>query len=293
MSMSEALRGRKTWRRRQRRPQGSRIRCAVNVRSGTMIRPGDCRQGRRSMIWQGIGRRGDSSSAAIVSRTHLHLPVEPVVEDQVVGHADAVGLHGVAWPVVVVSDLAVIVVGHLERWGQDHRQHQREKHPKLTVSGVSQGHLKLCRRFGSTEAREDGRAGFAGRDQTLFHIWIELGARMREILDNASSGQGEKAGYCRTEERRMSGDEVAKGRSRERARESVGRNLSLLLLPFRGKAAIRSRHARFRSRAPAWVPGNRCLGEETAVRDSCLEEGDTYCRCRSVNCSDCSDCSGA
>ena len=82
---------------------------------------------------------GDSSSAAIVSRTHLHLPVEPVVEDQVVGHADAVGLHGVAWPVVVVSDLAVIVVGHLERWGQAHRQHQREKHPKLTVSGYLKG----------------------------------------------------------------------------------------------------------------------------------------------------------
>lgn len=45
--------------------------------------------------------------------THLQLAVEPVAHDQVVAHAHAVRLHGVAHAVVVVADVAVIVVRHL------------------------------------------------------------------------------------------------------------------------------------------------------------------------------------
>lgn len=36
---------------------------------------------------------------------HLHLAVQAVVHDQVVGHAHAVRLHGVPLPVVVIPDL--------------------------------------------------------------------------------------------------------------------------------------------------------------------------------------------
>ena len=41
----------------------------------------------------------------------LHLAVEIVVLDEVVGHADAVGLHGVALAVVVVADGGLVEVG--------------------------------------------------------------------------------------------------------------------------------------------------------------------------------------
>lgn len=42
----------------------------------------------------------------------LHAAVEAVVDDQVVGHADAVGLHGVALAVVVVADGGLVEVAH-------------------------------------------------------------------------------------------------------------------------------------------------------------------------------------
>lgn len=42
----------------------------------------------------------------------LHAAVEGVVDDEVVGHADAVGLHGVALAVVVVADRGLVEVGH-------------------------------------------------------------------------------------------------------------------------------------------------------------------------------------
>lgn len=41
---------------------------------------------------------------------YLHFAVESVVEDKVVGHAYAVGFHGVALAVVVVADVTVVVV---------------------------------------------------------------------------------------------------------------------------------------------------------------------------------------
>ena len=36
----------------------------------------------------------------------LHLPVEAIVQEQVVGHPHAVRLHGVALAIVVVTDVA-------------------------------------------------------------------------------------------------------------------------------------------------------------------------------------------
>ena len=45
--------------------------------------------------------------------SHLHHVEEAVVEDQALGHAQPVGLHGVPGPVVVASDLRIIEVGHL------------------------------------------------------------------------------------------------------------------------------------------------------------------------------------
>ena len=41
---------------------------------------------------------------------HLHLPVEPIVEQEVVGHPHPVGLHGMALPIVVVPNVAIIIV---------------------------------------------------------------------------------------------------------------------------------------------------------------------------------------
>lgn len=43
----------------------------------------------------------DCSSSYI----YLHLSVESIVEQQVVSHADPVGLHGVPLPVVIVSNI--------------------------------------------------------------------------------------------------------------------------------------------------------------------------------------------
>ena len=43
----------------------------------------------------------------------LHLSIETVVDEQIVGHANSVGLHGVPLPVVVVTDVRVIVVTDL------------------------------------------------------------------------------------------------------------------------------------------------------------------------------------
>lgn len=42
----------------------------------------------------------------------LHEAVEGVVDDEVVGHTDAVGLHGVALPVVVIADCRLVEVAH-------------------------------------------------------------------------------------------------------------------------------------------------------------------------------------
>ena len=42
----------------------------------------------------------------------LHLPVEAVVEEEVVGHPHPVGLHGVALAIVVVPYITVVVVTH-------------------------------------------------------------------------------------------------------------------------------------------------------------------------------------
>ena len=43
---------------------------------------------------------------------HLHLPVEPIVEQEVVGHPHPVGLHGMALPIVVIPNVAVIIVAN-------------------------------------------------------------------------------------------------------------------------------------------------------------------------------------
>ena len=48
---------------------------------------------------------------------HLHLSVQPVVEDEVVGHSYSVRLHRVTLPVVVVADVAVVVVTHFSPKG--------------------------------------------------------------------------------------------------------------------------------------------------------------------------------
>ena len=48
---------------------------------------------------------------------HLHLLIQAVVQEQVVRHADAVRLHRVPLPVVVVPDLCVVEVGDLETIG--------------------------------------------------------------------------------------------------------------------------------------------------------------------------------
>ena len=52
------------------------------------------------------GRGADGTGAKDV-----HSFVQAVVDDEVVGHADAVGFHGVALAVVVVSDFGVVKVG--------------------------------------------------------------------------------------------------------------------------------------------------------------------------------------
>ena len=52
------------------------------------------------------GRRADEAGPE-----DLHPPVQAVVHDEVVRHADAVGLHGVALAVVVVADLGIVEVG--------------------------------------------------------------------------------------------------------------------------------------------------------------------------------------
>jgi hypothetical protein len=48
-----------------------------------------------------------------VRSVDLHLPVEPIVKKEVVGHSHAVGLHGVALAVVVVPNVTIIVVANL------------------------------------------------------------------------------------------------------------------------------------------------------------------------------------
>ena len=44
--------------------------------------------------------------SSLVRPVDLHLPVESVVEEEVVGHAHPVGLHRVALAVVVVANVA-------------------------------------------------------------------------------------------------------------------------------------------------------------------------------------------
>merc|ERR1711971_45429 len=46
----------------------------------------------------------------LVGPVDLHLPVEPIVEQKVVGHPYPMGLHGVTLPIVVVANVTVIVV---------------------------------------------------------------------------------------------------------------------------------------------------------------------------------------
>ena len=53
------------------------------------------------------GGRADEAGAE-----DLHPPVQAVVDDEVVRHADAVGLHGVALAVVVVANLGIVEVGN-------------------------------------------------------------------------------------------------------------------------------------------------------------------------------------
>ena len=43
----------------------------------------------------------------------VHLVMKSITQDQGVGHADPVGLHGVAWPVVEAADVRVVEVGDL------------------------------------------------------------------------------------------------------------------------------------------------------------------------------------
>lgn len=45
---------------------------------------------------------------ALIKDTYvdLHLPVQSIVQQEVVGHAYAMRLHGVALPIVVVADIA-------------------------------------------------------------------------------------------------------------------------------------------------------------------------------------------
>ena len=42
----------------------------------------------------------------------LHLPVEAVVEEQVMGHPHPVRLHGMALAIIVVANVTVVVVTH-------------------------------------------------------------------------------------------------------------------------------------------------------------------------------------
>ena len=42
----------------------------------------------------------------------LHLPVETVVEEEVVGHPHPMRLHGMALSVVVIPDVAVIIIAN-------------------------------------------------------------------------------------------------------------------------------------------------------------------------------------
>lgn len=56
----------------------------------------------------------------------LHAAVEGVVDDEAVGHADAVGLHRVALPVVVVADRRLVEVAH----APPVRRHRRRRSPQ-------------------------------------------------------------------------------------------------------------------------------------------------------------------
>ena len=48
--------------------------------------------------------------SGLVRPVHLHLTVEPVVEEEVVGHPHPVRLHGVALAIIVVPNVTVVVV---------------------------------------------------------------------------------------------------------------------------------------------------------------------------------------
>ena len=43
---------------------------------------------------------------------HLHLLVQPVIEDERMGHCQSLGLHGMEGPVVEVSHVRVVKVSH-------------------------------------------------------------------------------------------------------------------------------------------------------------------------------------
>lgn len=49
------------------------------------------------------------------SLPHLHHVEQAIVEDEALGHADAVGLHGVPRAIVVAPYVGVIEVGHLQQ----------------------------------------------------------------------------------------------------------------------------------------------------------------------------------
>ena len=46
----------------------------------------------------------------LVRSVHFHLSVEPIVEQEVMGHPHPVWLHRMALAIVVVADVAVIIV---------------------------------------------------------------------------------------------------------------------------------------------------------------------------------------
>ena len=58
-----------------------------------------------------------TEQAADECAAHLHLVVQPIVQDEVVRHPNPVWLHGMASPIVIASKLGVIEVGNLPAAG--------------------------------------------------------------------------------------------------------------------------------------------------------------------------------
>lgn len=66
---------------------------------------------------------GHLLAGGLVRSVDLHFAVEAVVEQQVVGHPHAVGLHRVSLAIVVVADVAVVVVADLSAAVRRRRGH--------------------------------------------------------------------------------------------------------------------------------------------------------------------------